>query len=42
MLVIEAMKMQNVLKASKAGKVVALHFKKGDSVSADDVILELD
>ncbi|MGH7090482.1 MAG: acetyl-CoA carboxylase biotin carboxylase subunit [Stellaceae bacterium] len=38
--VVEAMKMENVLRAERDGKVAKLHAKPGDSVAADQVILE--
>lgn len=37
-IVIEAMKMQNELKASKAGVVAELHIAAGDTVSSGDVL----
>ena len=39
---VEAMKMENVLRAERAGTVTALRAEKGDSLAADAVILELD
>ena len=36
--VIEAMKMQNELKSPKAGKVVQVRVKPGDTVGAGDVL----
>jgi propionyl-CoA carboxylase alpha chain len=39
--VVEAMKMQNVLRASKAGKVLKVHVKQGSSVQANDILIEL-
>jgi propionyl-CoA carboxylase alpha chain len=38
--VIEAMKMENVLRAHRDGKIAKLHAKAGDSLTADQVILE--
>jgi propionyl-CoA carboxylase alpha chain len=38
--VIEAMKMENVLRAERDGKVAKLHAKAGDSLTADQIILE--
>jgi propionyl-CoA carboxylase alpha chain len=38
--VIEAMKMENVLRAERDGKVAKIHAKPGDSLTADQVILE--
>jgi len=42
MLVLEAMKMQNSLAAGKQGKVKAVNVKEGQTVSADDVLIELE
>ena len=39
--VIEAMKMQNIIRAERDGVVKSVGFKAGDSVSADDVLVEL-
>ena len=39
---VEAMKMENVLRAERAGTVAALRAAEGDSLAADAVILELD
>ena len=38
--VIEAMKMQNIVRAERAGVVKAVSAKAGDSVAADDVLAE--
>ena len=38
--VIEAMKMQNILRAERDGKVTAIHARAGDSVAADEVLVE--
>ncbi|RYG94898.1 MAG: biotin/lipoyl-binding protein, partial [Alphaproteobacteria bacterium] len=38
--VIEAMKMQNILKAERDGVVKAVSVKAGDPVAADDVLVE--
>src|SRR5690606_8289530 len=38
--IIEAMKMQNILKAERDGKVKAVKSKAGDPVAADDVLVE--
>ena len=38
--VIEAMKMQNILKAERDGVVKAVSAKAGDPVAADDVLVE--
>jgi pyruvate carboxylase subunit B len=40
-LVIEAMKMENEIQAPKTGVVVAVHVKKGDSVTPDESLLEI-
>ena len=42
LLVIEAMKMQNVFKAEKAAKVKKVNFKEGDSCAVDDVLIEFE
>ena len=38
--VVEAMKMENVLRAERDGTVKKLHAKPGDSLAVDAVILE--
>jgi propionyl-CoA carboxylase alpha chain len=38
--VIEAMKMQNIIKAERDGLVKTVGAKAGDSVAADDVLVE--
>ncbi len=40
-LVIEAMKMENEIQSAKSGVVVAIHVKKGDSVTPDESLLEI-
>jgi biotin carboxyl carrier protein len=40
--VVEAMKMQNEMKAPRAGVVVAVNVKPGDTVNAGDVLAELE
>ncbi|HYD33234.1 MAG TPA: biotin/lipoyl-containing protein, partial [Methylophilaceae bacterium] len=40
-LVIEAMKMENEIQAPKGGIVVAVHVQKGDSVTPDESLLEI-
>ena len=40
-LVIEAMKMENEIQASTTGTVVAVHVKKGDTVTPDESLLEI-
>lgn len=41
-LVLEAMKMQNSLSAARQGKVKVLNIKEGQTVSADDVLVEFE
>ena len=38
--VVEAMKMENVLRADRDGTVRKIHVKRGDSMAVDDIILE--
>jgi propionyl-CoA carboxylase alpha chain len=40
--VVEAMKMENILRAEKAGTVKAVNARPGDSLAVDAVILEFD
>ena len=40
--VVEAMKMQNSMKASVTGKVKAVNVKPGDTVEEDQVLIELE
>ncbi|CAG8445553.1 14403_t:CDS:10 [Dentiscutata heterogama] len=40
--VVEAMKMQNVLRASRVSKVKKVNVKPGDAVAADEVLVELE
>lgn len=40
--VVEAMKMQNALRANTAGKVKKVHVKQGQTVTADQVLIELE
>ena len=40
--VVEAMKMENILRAGKAGRVRAVAAKPGDSLAVDAVILEFE
>ena len=42
MLVLEAMKMQNVLHAEKSGIITLIRFNSGDDVSVDEVLIELE
>ncbi|MCU0882391.1 MAG: acetyl/propionyl/methylcrotonyl-CoA carboxylase subunit alpha [Hyphomonadaceae bacterium] len=39
--IVEAMKMQNIIRAERDGKVTAIHVKAGDPVAADEVMVEL-
>ena len=39
---VEAMKMENILRAEKQGKVAKINAAEGDSLSVDEVILELE
>ena len=39
--VIEAMKMQNIIKAERDGVVKSVNVKPGESVAADEVLVEL-
>ena len=41
MAVIEAMKMQNIIRAERDGVVKAVGPKAGDSVAADELLIEL-
>ncbi|MEL7183848.1 MAG: DUF2118 domain-containing protein, partial [Pseudomonadota bacterium] len=40
--VVEAMKMENILRAEKKGKVSKINAEAGDSLAVDDVILEFE
>ncbi len=40
-LVIEAMKMENEIQAPKSGIVLSVHVKKGDSVTPDETLIEI-
>ena len=40
--IIEAMKMENVLRAGRDGRVTKLRAKPGDSLAVDQIILELE
>ena len=39
--VIEAMKMQNIIRAEREGQVKVVNAKGGDSVAADEILVEL-
>ena len=41
MLVIEAMKMENEIQAPQSGVVISVHVKKGDSVTPDETLVEI-
>jgi propionyl-CoA carboxylase alpha chain len=38
--VVEAMKMENLLRAERDGKIMSLHAKAGDSLAVDQIIME--
>ena len=40
-IVIEAMKMENEIQAPESGTVVAIHVAKGDSVSPNETLIEI-
>ena len=40
-IVIEAMKMENEIQASKSGIVVAIHVSNGDSVTPNETLIEI-
>ena len=40
--IVEAMKMENVLRAGRDGRVIKLRAKPGDSLVVDQVIIELE
>jgi biotin carboxyl carrier protein len=42
LLILEAMKMQNEILSQVAGKVRKIHVKAGDSVSKDEILLEIE
>lgn len=42
LLTLEAMKMENVIKASKAGKVKAIKVQQGESVKKNQVLIEME
>jgi propionyl-CoA carboxylase alpha chain len=39
--VVEAMKMENILRAERDGTIKKIHVKPGDSIAVDAVIMEL-
>ena len=40
--VLEAMKMENALRAERNGVIAKVHFKPGESVEVDEIIMELE
>lgn len=42
LLVMEAMKMQNIIKSEIEGVVKAVHIKAGDSVAVDEILIEFE
>lgn len=40
--VVEAMKMQNVLRAARSGKIKKVNVQPGTAVAADEIIIEID
>jgi propionyl-CoA carboxylase alpha chain len=40
--IVEAMKMQNILRAERDGKVKALHASPGDTLAVDAVIMDFE
>ena len=40
--IVEAMKMQNIIRAEAAGKVKSINVGAGDSVAADEVMVEFE
>ena len=40
--VVEAMKMQNILKSERDGKIKAIKVKAGDSVAVDELLIEFE
>lgn len=42
LIVLEAMKMENELKAASAGRVASIHVNPGDPVAKNDLLIELD
>ena len=41
LIVIEAMKMENEIQAPKAGTVIGIHISKGQSISPDQTLIEI-
>jgi len=42
LMILDAMKMQNKLKAATSGRIKAIHVKKGDKVSKGTLLVELE
>ena len=40
--IVEAMKMENVLRAERDGRIARIRAKPGDSLAVDDIILEFE
>ena len=40
--IIEAMKMQNILKSERDGKIKSVNVKAGDSVAVDELLIEFE
>jgi propionyl-CoA carboxylase alpha chain len=40
--IMEAMKMQNILKAEREGKIKSVNIKAGDSVAVDELLIEFE
>jgi propionyl-CoA carboxylase alpha chain len=40
--VVEAMKMQNVIRAAKKGVIQSIHYKPGASLKVDDIIMDFE
>lgn len=40
--VVEAMKMQNILKSERDGKIKSINVKAGDSVAVDELLIEFE
>jgi propionyl-CoA carboxylase alpha chain len=38
--IVEAMKMQNIIRSPRAGKIGKCHCKEGSSLRADEIIIE--
>ncbi|MGY8996529.1 MAG: biotin/lipoyl-containing protein [Alphaproteobacteria bacterium] len=40
--IVDAMKMENILRAERAGKIGKVHVAKGDSVAVDQLLIEFE